>query len=119
MENRTRLSFTMGTDIWPTIERWAADTGFRLLESTDSRRLYQKGRGFLVAPMMFEIYNRDGEIDLQAWVRANLFVRLFALFLIPPEMGIRSGGFKMVAPRKIARNAINKLLTELGQTQIP
>ena len=47
---------------------------------------------------------------MEAYVRTNFFVRLFALFLVPEEMGVESGGFKLVAPRKITRTAVNTLL---------
>lgn len=119
MTSRTIRDFGVEAEIWPTVAGWAAETGFRLKESSDSQRLYQKGRGFLVAPMMLEISSAAGQVHLEAWVRANVFARLMALFLIPAEMGVESGGFRMVAPRRIARQAINKLLERLGQSPIP
>jgi hypothetical protein len=40
-----------------------------------------------------------------------------ALFLIPADR-IESGGLKVALPRSMARNAVNKLLSELGQPPI-
>jgi hypothetical protein len=41
-----------------------------------------------------------------------------ALFLIPAEMGIESGGIKGALPRSMARNSVNKLLAQLDQPPI-
>jgi len=118
MNKRTVIDFDSADDIWTTIDQWAEESSFRKKEAGESRRLYQKGVGFLVAPMMPEISKDGKKVHLEAWVRANLLVRIFALFLIPSEMGIEPGGFKMAVPRKMARNAINKLLEKLGQPAI-
>jgi hypothetical protein len=119
MDQRTRLCFVQNGNIWPQVEPWAASNGFNLKSSSGTERLYQKGTGFLVAPMMLSIGQTDGKIVLEAWVRCNLFIRLSSLFILPPEMGIQSGGFKAVLPRSIARNAVNVLLQQLGQPPIP
>jgi hypothetical protein len=39
-------------------------------------------------------------------------------FMLPAEMGIESGGFKGVLPRKIARDGVNALLKLLNQPLI-
>ncbi len=44
--------------------------------------------------------------------------RIGALCLIQADMGIESGGLKVALPRSMARNAVNKLLSELGQPPI-
>lgn len=116
----TRVEFRAGADLWPVVESWAAEQGYRL-QPADGQpgRLYQKGTGFLVAPMMLRIDQQpDGQVRLDAWIRVNLFVRAMGLFLIPSLMGIQSGGFKLVLPRKIAREAVNQLLARLGQAAI-
>lgn len=58
-------------------------------------------------------------LTLQAWVAPTFLARLFALFLIPAEMHVNSGGFKMVLPRNMARKPINELLSQLGVPLIP
>jgi hypothetical protein len=77
-------------------------------------RLYQKGVGFLVAPMMLEVSETKGKVKLLVWIRVNLFVRIFSLFILPARMGVESGGMRGVLPRKIARTAVNKLLVLLN-----
>ncbi len=119
MSSRTTLTIPQNGDIWPIIDTWAAETGYKLKENRGSERLYQKGTGFLVAPMMLKVVSSGGQATLEAWIRVGTFVRLMALFLVPSEMGIQSGGFKLVIPRKTARTAVNKLLPRLGAPLIP
>ncbi len=115
---RTTLEFEYDESLWGVVDTWAAENGYRQVGGTDDHRRLQKGRGFLVAPMMCEIRQQGHQVTLVAWIRVNLLIRLFGLFLIPSEMGIASGGFKLAAPRKIARNAINRLLEQLGQDPV-
>ena len=118
MYNRTVIEFRSDTDIWPVIDTWASDNGFRLKVPGDTERLYQKGVGFLVAPMMLNVKRDHQKIRMEAWINVNLFVRLVTLFLVPSEMGIESGGFRLVAPRSIARKAVNSLLGQFGESAI-
>lgn len=119
MANRTALDFPFTGDLWGTIEPWAKENGYNQKEGDAARRLYQKGIGFLVAPMMLEVRQNGGQVRLEAWIRCNLFVRIMSLFMLPAEMGIESGGFRAVVPRSMARSAVNKLLPQLGQPVIP
>jgi hypothetical protein len=119
MGSRTVRDYTLNFDPWPHIDAWASANGFRVKGADAGGRLYQKGHGILVAPMMFEIRQSGPNFHFEAWIRVSTFVRIFALFLIPSEMGIESGGFKLVVPRKIAREAINKLMAHLQLPLIP
>ena len=38
-----------------------------------------------------------GSMHMQAWLPIGLFARIGALFLLPAEMHIRSGGFRAAA----------------------
>lgn len=111
--------FTTGFDPWPIIDAWANETGYRVISGQGPNRVYQKGHGFLTAPMMLQIEHAENRVRLAAWIRVNLLVRITALFLIPAEMGIESGGFKLVVPRSMARTRINKLMERLNQPPIP
>jgi hypothetical protein len=119
MTNRTQISFPINGDIWPVVDGWARANGYTRKAPTGSERLYQKGTGMMVAPMMLSLRQAGNMITLEAWVRSNLFVRLMSFFILPPEIGIESGGFKAVLPRKIARDAVNGLLHQLGVPLIP
>jgi hypothetical protein len=100
------------------VDHWAREHNYKLKSDGEIERLYQKGTGFLVAPMMLQIRYNGQDVHLEAWARANLFVRAMALFIIPSEMNIGSGGVRMALPRKMARKAVNELLVELGQESI-
>ena len=116
---RTILDFPFTGDLWVIVEGWASENGYRRKEGDASRRLYQKGTGFLVAPMMLDVRKEGDQSHLEAWARFNIFARLSSFFILPDEMGIESGGFRAVVPRNIARGAVNKLLAQLGQPLIP
>ena len=118
MSKRTQISFQSGNSIWPAVEKWAGENGYKPVSQDGNERTFQKGVGFLVAPMMLRFAQNGDAVTGEAWIRAGLVVRIMALFLLPPEMGIESGGFKGVLPRKIARGAVNKLLAELGAQPI-
>lgn len=118
MKSRTTLQFEQTADPWPVIEQWADANGYKPKPPEGDVRVWQKGLGFLVAPMMLKARFDSGTLYLEAWIKMNLFVRLMSLFILPAEMGIESGGIRAMAPRSIARKAVNKLLTELGQPPI-
>ena len=120
MNTRTVVDFKVEQDIWPVIEQWAQAENFGFKEAlSPSARLYQRGSGFLTAPMRFMADIRDGRVHMEMWVYTPFFNRLFAFFLVPEEMGVESGGFKLVLPRNMARQSFNKLLAHLQQAPIP
>ncbi len=118
MSNTTVLDFSFEGDLWPIVDSWAKETDYNLKESGEARRLYQRGHGVLVAPMMLEITQTGQDVHLEAWIRVSFLTRLLALFLLPSQMGIESSGFKAVVPRKMARTAVNKLLESVKQPAI-
>jgi len=118
MSKRTVREFTVNDDFQSILDTWASSTGFKLQSIHSGTRLYQKGIGFLTAPMMLKIDTQDTRARLEAWIRVTSFVRVMSLFLLPAEMGIESGGFKLIAPRSVARKAANSLLSRLGAPTI-
>ena len=106
-------------DPWHVIHKWASSHGFRHTDGTGQTRTFQKGIGFWVGPMMLVARSEGDQIAFQAWVRGNLIVRMFTLFMLPAEMQIKSGGFRAVLPRKVARDALNELIVQLGGAPIP
>jgi hypothetical protein len=119
MKARTEIRFNTQPAQWTEFDQWSQAEGYKLLHATGAERTYQKGTGFLVAPMMLHVRQDGAQTVLQAWIRANMVIRAFALFLLPAEMGIESGGVKAMLPRKIARTALNKLLTKLQIPVVP
>jgi len=116
---RTVVTFTMKGDPWPTIATWAKQNRYYPREpQTGSVKLFQKGTGLFTAPMRAQFTQRGKEIELQAWVHMPLITRIMALFLLPAEMNVSSGGFRAFVPRSIARKAVNELLLDVGAEPI-
>lgn len=118
MRKRTKISFTTDADVWSIVEGWADQHNYRIKTQTESRRRYQKGVGFWVAPMMLEIEFDGKQVKMEAWVRLNLFMRCVSFFILPAEITIESGGFRAALPRRMARKAVNELLIQLNQPEI-
>jgi hypothetical protein len=117
---RSVVTFSMAGDPWPTIATWAQRNKFLpRAPQTGDVKLFQKGSGLWTAPMRAQFTRRGETIELQAWVHNPLFARIMALFILPAEMNVRSGGFRAVLPRNIARKAVNELLAQVGAEQIP
>jgi hypothetical protein len=116
---RTTVRIELRGDPWPVINDWGKQTGYLPKQDAANGRIYQKGTGFLVAPMMLAAQVDGNTLTLQAWIRGTFIARLFSLFILPAEMHIRSGGFKAVLPRNMARGDVNKLINQLGGAPIP
>jgi hypothetical protein len=119
MATRTVRDFQVGFDVAPIVDAWAQSNhyGFRGV-APDGSRNYQRGNGLLTGAMPFTIRQDGPAVHLEAWIHATLAARLCALFLIPTDIGIESGGVKGVLPRSMARSAVNNLLAQLGQPPI-
>jgi hypothetical protein len=120
-EKRTVVTYAVQGDPWPVVAAWAQQHKFMPREpQTGNVKLFQKGSGFWTAAMRAQFsYDGAGTMQLQAWIPINLFARIAALFMLPAEMHVRSGGFRAVLPRKLARTAINDLLQRVGAQPIP
>ena len=118
MNSRTIRDFNVPTDIRHRVEKWAETEGFRLLDDDGTKRRYQKGHGLLVLPTMFEISIIDGDVHFEAWIHASMFHRIFSFFLFPENIWLESGGLLAVIPRTISRDAVNRLLVQIGQPLI-
>ncbi|HEY5945625.1 MAG TPA: hypothetical protein VIV40_09035 [Kofleriaceae bacterium] len=117
---RTAVTFAVRGDPWPVIAAWAQKHRYMPREpQTGNVKLFQKGSGFWTAAMRAQFTQRGEQIELQAWLPISIFARIAALFMLPAEMHIRSGGFRAVLPRKIARDSINDLLQQVGAPPIP
>jgi len=119
MAARTLRDFQVGFDVTPAVDAWAQANhyGFRGV-SPDGTRNYQRGNGLLTGAMPLTVRQNGPAVHLEAWIHANLVARIRALFLIPTDMGIESGGVRGILPRSMARDSVNKLLAQLGQESI-
>lgn len=117
---RSVVTFTAKGDPWPVIAAWAQKHKYLpRAPQTGTVKLFQKGSGLWTAPMRAQFTQEGDQIELQAWVHNPLFARIMALMLLPAEMNVRSGGFRAVIPRNIARKAVNELLAQVGAELIP
>ena len=117
--SRTTRTFAYQGNVWPVVEQQARQTGFRVIETAETTRLYEKSKGILAHPTRLQLQvTNTHEVHLQAWVHVNLFWRAMALFLVPAEMELESGGVRLVFARKIGREAVNQLLSALDQEPI-
>jgi hypothetical protein len=117
---RSIVTFAVRGDPWEHITAWAKRNGFKPRSDSGTTKLFQKGTGLWTSPMraQFTVLEK-GKIELQAWVHNLLLSRVLTLFLLPTEMNVRSGGFRAMVPRSIARRAVNELLREMKATEIP
>lgn len=116
---RAIREFRTNQDVWKTLDSWARETGYRLVEGAAGRGVYQKGVGLLVAPMKLEVRTAGDLVHLEAWVHVPFISRLMSLFILPDEITVESGGVKAILPRQMARGAVNQLLAMLNQPPIP
>ncbi|BCR04232.1 hypothetical protein DESUT3_13010 [Desulfuromonas versatilis] len=118
MKRRTVCEFVRKAELWPLVDAWSGETGFRLWREEGDRRIYRKGAWLLTAPAFVEISQRQGRVRIEAWVKADFFLVLSLLSGRSAEAGIESGGLTAAVPRKRARAALNILLGRLGQKPI-
>lgn len=118
MNPRTIRDFEYAGETRPTVNAWAGENSFRLVESEGAKRVFQKGHGFWTAPVRVEIEQQGPKVHIEIWIHVNVLVRISSLFMLPKQMGVESGGFRGVLPRKIGRESANKLLQKLGQPLI-
>ncbi len=118
MKKRTIREFTYKSDLWSVVDSWAAGAEFTLEQQEDSFRSYKKGRWLLMAPTIVEIRQDGDRVTLQTWLKADLYLTMNLMTGKPPEGGLESGGLNAWIQRKRAREAVNRLLKNLGQKPI-
>ena len=104
-------------NLWPLVEEWAKENGFRLRESGDARRLYVKAN-LLQVPLCLDILQEGASVHLEAWVKSTAPPMSTWSYIMPDEMVLESGNLVGVAPRSVGRKAVNKLLARLSQPPI-
>lgn len=118
MKSRTTREFVFNGDLWPLVDEWAAEAGFKTVVKEKNRRLFQRGLPLLVAPAVVEVRKRKAKVSLHAWVKADPYLILAVLTGKKAEMGIESGGMTAMLPRRRARHAVNVLLSKLGEEPV-
>jgi len=116
---RSIRDFQVKSDVAPIADAWASANGFALDEvEQDGSRHYVRGSGLLTGQMMCVVRQSGKNVRVEGFIHARLSARIGALFLIPEYKSIAPGGIVGVLPRTICRDAVNKLLAQLGQPPI-
>src|SRR5512140_582443 len=91
-KKRSVAVYPVTGDPWPTIATWAQQHKFMPRDpQTGNVKLFQKGSGFLTAAMRAQFTLQGSTMELQAWLPISPLARIFALFMLPPEMNVNSG----------------------------
>ncbi len=119
MAERSIRDFQVPFPVAPVADAWASANGFALSEiEADGSRHYVRGSGLLTGQMMCVVRQAGLNVRVEGYIHARLIARASALFLIPADKSIEPGGFVGALPRQMARNAVDKLLAQLGQPPI-
>ncbi|WP_242109195.1 hypothetical protein [Luteimonas aquatica] len=94
-------------DLFPRIDAWAGDSGYRLVQDQGDRRKYQKGRNFLTAPMFLEVAREGDRYRFDSYVEINGLI-------CRGEIALSSGGLLVKLPRAMAKKVQNQLFSSLG-----
>lgn len=109
MAKRTVLEFPLHSDPWPTIDAWAAQTGYAVDEHGPWGRRYRRGDGFLVARSYVQVMPIGEALRVESWI---------VVWFTGGEMDVSSGDPIQYFPRRKARALLNPLLTSLGQPPV-
>jgi hypothetical protein len=116
---RSIRDFQVPFEVAPIADAWASANGFALDEvEPDGSRHYVRGSGLLTGQMMCVVRQSGQHVRVEGFIHARLSARIGALFLIPENKSIAPGGIVGVLPRTMCRDAVNKLLAQLGQPPI-
>ena len=113
-DKRAVREFSSVGDPWPVVDEWAQNQGYSVDEQTADHREYHKG-GFWTARRKASVTKAGDTIHIEAWIAASLPARVMALFIVPAEITVASGGMVAALPRKMGRSEVNALLEKLGQ----
>jgi hypothetical protein len=119
MAQRSIRDFQVPFVVAQVADAWASANGFSLNEvEPDGSRQYVRGSGLLTGQMMCVVRQFGPHVRVEAYIHARMAARISALFLIPEDKSIEPGGFMGALPRKICRDAVDRLLAQLGQPPI-
>ncbi|QWP77067.1 hypothetical protein J5226_01275 [Lysobacter sp. K5869] len=101
-----RTEFASAQDVHALAQAWAGRNGYALKRSEGELRVYQKGTGFLTAPMFLEVDRAGGRWSLKSYVRINGLI-------VQGDVGLSGDGFLVKLPRSLAKKAQNELYASL------
>jgi len=81
ISDKTIRSFSFNGDLWPIVDRWSQETGFRMIKEVNNennlKKLYKKKdrwHYFLSSGdfSMLQIIKKDNNVNFAAWVRLSI-----------------------------------------------
>lgn len=119
MAERSIRDFQASFVVAPLADAWAGNNGFALSEvEPDGSRHYVRGSGLLTGQMMCVVRQFGPQVRIEAYIHARMAARISGLFLIPENISVEPGQFMGGLPRKMCREAVDRLLAQLGQPPI-
>lgn len=100
------VEFASDKDVYAMVDAWAGSNGYVLKRSEGDARKYQKGSGFLTAPMFLELDRVGAKYSIKSYVRVNGLI-------LQGDVGLGGDGFLVKLPRSIAKKAQNQLFQSL------
>ncbi|KRB10895.1 hypothetical protein [Lysobacter sp. Root690] len=100
------VEFASDKDVYAMVDSWATSNGYVLKRSGGDARKYQKGSGFLTAPMFLELDRVGAKYSIKSYVRVNGLI-------LQGDVGLAGDGFLVKLPRSIAKKAQNQLFQSL------
>ena len=102
------FSLNYAPNIWPVVEKWAAENNYALETQAESARLYLRNNKETNAKISVSISQVNEDVQIQAWFSD----------MVRKELEIDSPSLYAALPRKEAFSEIQKLLTALGTVPI-
>jgi hypothetical protein len=112
---RARRQFPFDGDALKVALEWARLLDYTIVSQTDDALELRRGLGFFAAPRVVSVQVSGEQVTVEAWIRINIIARIGALFLLPAEITVESGGIQAALPRKLGRDDVDKLLKLYGQ----
>ena len=116
--SRTILDFSFKGDVYPILEKWAAENSFSTRNGAEGAIECQRGGGVLMCPVLLKIKQNGSSIHMETWLQVDILTEFTTLFNAPAQSAIDSSAKLLWREREIARLYVNKFLKELGQPPI-
>ncbi len=116
--SRTILDFSFHGDLYPILEKWAAENSFATREGENGAIECQRGGGMMMCPVLLQVKQSGRSVHLETWLQVDLLTEFITLFNAPAQSAIDSSTKLLWREKDLARLYVNKLLKELDQPPI-
>ncbi len=113
-ERSSWVQFEYEGNLWPIVDEWAREDGYRLKKDEKDRRVYTRGRDILIAPRFLIIEKQGILVSVEAYIKPHPISGYEF-----ETIGLNSAGGLPVMSRDKDRAKINRLLVRLNAPLIP